>query len=144
MKKNKNLEEQLISRMMDHMEINKASDEFTQKVMDRVYLETIPARQSEKPLISNTVWIIIGIVISALLIYLFSRINSDSGIPTGEKPLFTFTLPEFGSYTGAIVTWFEKSQQTLIWYGIGLVSVFILLVLERLIRNLRIDRNFLI
>jgi hypothetical protein len=144
MKRKKNHEDELISRMMDHMEINKTGDDFTRKVMDRVYLETIPSRQSEKPLISNVAWIIIGIVISALLIYLFYGLTTGPGVPSGGESLFNLTLPELDYNIEFIVNWIGKYQGTLIWYCIGLVTIFGLTILERILKNLSFNRNFIL
>ena len=103
MKRKTNHEEELISRMMGHMEIRKASNDFTQNVMEKVYYESIPAKQSEKPLISKKAWIMVGIVISALLIYLFAGISADPALPSeGESSSF-LNLPDFGIYQEAIL-----------------------------------------
>ena len=144
MKRKTNNEEELISRMMDHLEISKASNDFTQKVMDRVYYESIPAKQSEKPLISKKAWIIVGIVISALFIYLFTGTPADPALPADGESSSFLNLPDLGIYQETIFNWISKTQETLTWYSIGLTALFILTLLERLLKNSRFNRSFVL
>ena len=144
MRKKENHEEKLISNMMTHLEINKPGREFTNKVMDRVSYEPMPSRITYKPLISRSAWIVIGLLLSILLVLLIASISAGPVVPAADVPSSTIHLPDFGSYGVAFMEWLRESSGSLVWYSLGMASLFILTALDRILKRPRIRHGFVL
>jgi hypothetical protein len=143
MKRIEDHEEKLISSMMKHLETSSASKDFTQDVMERIQLETIPARVSIDPLISKRAWILIGILFSLMIVVLYSATRVPVDVArTGF--LDSINLPDIRLPDFSIIEWIKASEATLTWYTIGLASIFILTVLDRLLRHAKIPQGLVL
>ena len=142
MKKNANQEDRLITSMLEDMEISQAGSDFTNEVMERISLETLPVNQQSNALISRRAWIVIGILISLLLVFLITGMSQETASPVVEGESILHDLTEFGSLMGTIMEWFSRAQDSLTWYTISLASVFFLTLIDRFLRTFRPRHSF--
>ena len=144
MRKNQNHEEQLISSMMTHLEINHPDQDFTSKVMDRVSYEPMPARVNYEPLIGRTAWFVIGVLLAILVVVLVISYTQDQSLSSSYISESIVKLPDFNSYTTTIMDWVSGLSVSLTWYSLCLALLFLLTAINQVLKRPWLHHNFVL
>ena len=144
MRKKENGEEQLISSMIKHLEINHPDQDFTRKVMDRVSCAPMPARVNYEPLIGRTAWIVIVVLFSLLLIVLVASYTQDQSFSASDVSESIVQFPDLSSYTTTIMDWVSRLSVSLTWYSLCLAILFLLTAINQFLKRPWLHHNFLL
>lgn len=144
MKKKMDPEEKLVYGMMEHFEIHQPEEGFTNRVMDRVNLEPMPLKDYSGPLISRSAWILIGLILSTIIIFLLYYISSSPVDSAESSGFLKANIPDINTLTQPIIEWVKDTMGVLTWYTLGLVSLFILTVIDHILKRNTMQHGFVL
>jgi len=144
MKKQKSGGDEVLKDLFTRMEVAEPSEGFTDRVMNRVAVEKNLSPELSRPLISRTVWIILGVLFTGLIAlviftgqgvpgYLTQYINLDYSI--------NFDFDWVDRFVQFLNTSLTFSTSTVSYVLLGIILASSLFVVDRLFSSFRsIDR----
>ena len=136
MKKQKSGGDEVLRDLFTRMEVVEPTEGFTDRVMNRIAVEKTLSPGLTRPLISRTMWIILGVLFAGLIaLVLFSGQDLLESLNLDYSFNLSFVFIE--RYTQFINSSLTFSSSTVSYVLLGIILASSLFVVDRLFSNFR-------